>query len=100
MPGLPPFTEGDRTVEDDSQSRAKGGTRNAKPGTRNAKARPRNAKPGTRNAKTGTRNPAVPTRNPAAGTQNKRPWFGPRGLGMAIAPAAFIPRIITMIQQR
>jgi hypothetical protein len=152
-------------VNDDSRSRAKGGTRNARAGTQKAKAGTRNAKAGTQKAKTGsqntkpgtqqaktggqntkaaTRNAQAATRNAQGGTRdaqadtgNRRLWFGPKGPGLgyrprtwqgyvvmlvlgayaifigtlsadhhsplilvAIAPAALVPRLIALIQQR
>jgi hypothetical protein len=149
MPG--PLAEEERTVNDNSRSRAKGGTRNARSGSQKAKRGTRNAQPGTQQAKAGTQNTkaAAPrakaaTRNAQGGTRdaqgdtgNRRLWFGPKGPGLgyrprtwqgylvmavlgayaifigtlsadhhsplillAIAPAALVPRLIALIQQR
>jgi hypothetical protein len=156
MPG--PLAEEERTVNDNSRSRAKGGTRNARSGTQQAKAGTRNAQAGSQQAKTdaqntkaaaprtkaATRNAQAATQNAQGGTRdaqgdtgNRRLWFGPKGPGLgyrprtwqgyvvmlvlgayaifigtlsadhhsplillAIAPAALVPRLIALIQQR
>jgi hypothetical protein len=103
--------------------KAKGGTQKAKGGTQNSKATARNAQAGTRNAQAGAQGPR-PWFGPKGLGMGYRPqrWQGylvMLALGayaifigtlsadhhtplilLAIAPAAAVPRIITMIQQR